>query len=189
MSSAQASFPVAPSTFNFNRCGKAGSWISNALPHIGSMADDLCIIRSMHTDAINHDPAITFQQTGSQIPGRPSIGSWVGYGLGSNNDNLPAFVALSSRGSGKAGQPLYDRLWGSGFLPAQYGGVQFRNAGDPVLFVSNPPGVSSTTRRELIDSANELNRMALGNLGDPAIAAQIENYELAFRMQSERSTN
>ena len=131
MSSAQASFPVAPSAFKFNQRGQSGSWISDALPHIGSMADDLCIIRSMHTDAINHDPAITFQQTGSQIPGRPSIGSWVGYGLGSNNDNLPAFVAMSSRGTGKTGQPLYDRLWGSGFLPSKHQGVKFRNQGDP----------------------------------------------------------
>jgi hypothetical protein len=116
MSSAQASFPVAPSIFKFSRHGDAGSWISELLPRTAELADDLCIIRSMHTDAINHDPAITFQQTGSQIPGRPSIGSWVGYGLGSENDDLPSFVAMSSKGSGKNGQPLYDRLWGSGFL-------------------------------------------------------------------------
>ena len=128
MSSAQASFPVAPSTFKFSQRGQSGSWISDVLPHIGTMADEMCIIRSMHTDAINHDPAITFQQTGSQIPGRPSIGSWIGYGLGSNNDNLPAFVAMSSKGSGKNGQPLYDRLWGSGFLPSKHQGSSFHLA-------------------------------------------------------------
>lgn len=183
MSSAQASFPVAPSTFNFNRCGKAGSWISNALPHIGSMADDLCIIRSMHTDAINHDPAITFQQTGSQIPGRPSIGSWVGYGLGSNNDNLPAFVALSSRGSGKAGQPLYDRLWGSGFLPSKHQGVKFRNQGDPVLDISDPAGISRDQRRVMLDSLKELNQIKFSEVQDPEIETRIAQYELAYRMQ------
>ncbi|MGI9468037.1 MAG: DUF1501 domain-containing protein [Rubripirellula sp.] len=183
MSSAQASFPVAPSTFNFKRCGQAGSWISEALPHIGSMADDLCIIRSMHTDAINHDPAITFQQTGSQIPGRPSIGSWVGYGLGSNNDNLPAFVALSSRGTGKTGQPLYDRLWGSGFLPSKHQGVKFRNQGDPVLDISDPAGISRDQRRVMLNSLKELNQIKFGEVKDPEIETRIAQYELAYRMQ------
>ncbi|OUW77967.1 MAG: sulfatase [Saprospirales bacterium TMED214] len=183
MSSAQASFPVAPSTFDFKRCGEAGSWISSALPHIGSMADDLCIIRSMHTDAINHDPAITFQQTGSQIPGRPSIGSWVGYGLGSNNDNLPAFVALSSRGSGKTGQPLYDRLWGSGFLPSKHQGVKFRNQGDPVLDISDPAGISRDQRRVMLDSLKQLNQLKFGEVQDPEIETRIAQYELAYRMQ------
>ncbi len=183
MSSAQASFPVAPSAFNFKRCGQSGSWISNALPHIGNMADDLCIIRSMHTDAINHDPAITFQQTGSQIPGRPSIGSWVGYGLGSNNDNLPAFVALSSRGSGKTGQPLYDRLWGSGFLPSKHQGVKFRNQGDPVLDISDPAGISRDQRRVMLDSLKQLNQIKFGEVKDPEIETRIAQYELAYRMQ------
>lgn len=183
MSSAQASFPVAPSAFDFKRCGQAGSWISKALPHIGSMADDLCIIRSMHTDAINHDPAITFQQTGSQIPGRPSIGSWVGYGLGSYNDNLPAFVAMSSRGSGKTGQPLYDRLWGSGFLPSKHQGVKFRNQGDPVLDISDPAGVSRDQRRVMLDSLKQLNQIKFGQVKDPEIETRIAQYELAYRMQ------
>ncbi|MAI34498.1 MAG: DUF1501 domain-containing protein [Rubripirellula sp.] len=183
MSSAQASFPVAPSTFDFTRCGQSGSWISNALPHIGSMADELCIIRSMHTDAINHDPAITFQQTGSQIPGRPSIGSWVGYGLGSNNDNLPAFVALSSRGTGKTGQPLYDRLWGSGFLPSKHQGVKFRNQGDPVLDISDPAGISRDQRRVMLDSLKALNQIRFGEMKDPEIETRIAQYELAYRMQ------
>lgn len=183
MSSAQASFPVAPSAFKFNQRGQSGSWISDALPHIGSMADDLCIIRSMHTDAINHDPAITFQQTGSQIPGRPSIGSWVGYGLGSNNDNLPAFVAMSSRGTGKTGQPLYDRLWGSGFLPSKHQGVKFRNQGDPVLDISDPAGITRDQRRVMLDALKQLNQIKFDEVKDPEIETRIAQYELAYRMQ------
>ncbi len=183
MSSAQASFPVAPSVFKFSQHGSCGSWISETLPHTAKLADELCIIRSMHTDAINHDPAITFQQTGSQIPGRPSIGSWLGYGLGSDNDNLPAFVAMSSRGSGKAGQPLYDRLWGSGFLPSQYQGVKFRNQGDPVLDISDPAGVSRDVRRTMLDSLSELNELKHQSTGDPEIRSRIAQYELAYRMQ------
>jgi len=183
MSSAQASFPVAPSTFKFSRRGQAGSWISNALTHTGTMADEMCIIRSMHTDAINHDPAITFQQTGSQIPGRPSIGSWIGYGLGSHNDNLPAFVAMSSRGSGKAGQPLYDRLWGSGFLPSKHQGVKFRNQGDPVLDITDPAGISRDQRRTMLDSLKKLNQLKYDRIQDPEIETRIAQYELAYRMQ------
>jgi hypothetical protein len=183
MSSAQASFPVAPSTFKFSQRGQSGSWMSDALPHMGDMADEMCIIRSMHTDAINHDPAITFQQTGSQIPGRPSIGSWIGYGLGSHNDNLPAFVAMSSRGSGKSGQPLYDRLWGSGFLPSKHQGVKFRNQGDPVLDISDPAGVSRDQRRTMIDSLTKLNRLKFDQIKDPEIETRIAQYELAYRMQ------
>jgi len=183
MSSAQASFPVAPSTFKFSQRGQSGSWMSDALPHMGGMADEMCIIRSMHTDAINHDPAITFQQTGSQIPGRPSIGSWIGYGLGSHNDNLPAFVAMSSRGSGKSGQPLYDRLWGSGFLPSKHQGVKFRNQGDPVLDISDPAGVSRDQRRTMIDSLTKLNRLKFDQIKDPEIETRITQYELAYRMQ------
>ena len=183
MSSAQASFPVAPSIFKFNRHGESGSWISELLPHTAKLADDLCIIRSLHTDAINHDPAITFQQTGSQIPGRPSIGSWLGYGLGTENKDLPAFVAMSSRGSGKAGQPLYDRLWGSGFLPSRYQGVKFRNQGDPVLDISDPGGVSRDMRRLMLDSLSQINQIKHDAVGDPEITSRIAQYELAYRMQ------
>ncbi|NND95947.1 MAG: DUF1501 domain-containing protein [Pirellulaceae bacterium] len=183
MSSAQASFPVAPSQFKFSQRGQGGTWISETQPHVASIADDLCVIRSMHTDAINHDPAITFQQTGSQIPGRPSIGSWVGYGLGSENENLPAFVAMSSKGSAKTGQPLYDRLWGSGFLPTRYQGVKFRNQGDPVLDINDPIGVSRDTRRVMLDSLAEMNQLKHRSVGDPEIQTRIAQYELAYRMQ------
>lgn len=183
MSSAQASFPVAPSAFGFQQHGEAGSWISDLLPNIASHADDLCIIRSMHTDAINHDPAITFQQTGSQIPGRPSIGSWVDYGLGSETADLPAFVAMSSKGSAKQGQPLYDRLWGSGFLPSKHQGVKFRNQGAPVLDIGDPSGISRELRRTMIDSLNELNGLKHQQSGDPEIQTRIAQYELAYRMQ------
>lgn len=183
MSSAQANFPVAPSAFKFNRCGEAGSWITELLPHIGSQADEMCIIRSMHTDAINHDPAITFQQSGSQIPGRPSIGSWIGYGLGSDNDDLPAFVAMSSKGSAKQGQPLYDRLWGAGFLPSKHQGVKFRNQGDPVLDITDPAGVSRDIRRTMLDSLSEMNQLKHDAVGDPEIQSRIAQYELAYRMQ------
>ena len=183
MSSAQASFPVAPSRFKFDQHGDNGSWICELLPHTAKMANDMCIIRSMHTDAINHDPAITFQQTGSQIPGRPSIGSWVGYGLGSENDNLPAFVAMSSKGSAKQGQPLYDRLWGSGFLPSKHQGVKFRNQGDPVLDITDPGGISRDVRRTMLDSLSELNLMKHEQVGDPEIQSRISQYELAYRMQ------
>ncbi|MFK8111314.1 MAG: DUF1501 domain-containing protein [Rubripirellula sp.] len=183
MSSAQANFPVAPSKFNFSQHGQAGSWITDLLPHTAKLADDMCIIRSMHTDAINHDPAITFQQTGSQIPGRPSIGSWAGYGLGSENDDLPAFVAMSSKGSAKQGQPLYDRLWGSGFLPSKHQGVKFRNQGDPVLDINDPAGVSRDVRRTMLDSLSALNQLKHEKTGDPEIQSRIAQYELAFRMQ------
>jgi hypothetical protein len=183
MSSAQANFPVAPSVFRFSQHGQSGSWISEVLPHTAKQADELCIIRSMHTDAINHDPAITFQQTGSQIPGRPSIGSWLGYGLGSDNDYLPAFVAMSSKGSAKQGQPLYDRLWGSGFLPSKHQGVKFRNQGDPVLDINDPAGVSREIRRTMLDSLSEMNRLKHQEVGDPEIQSRIAQYELAFRMQ------
>lgn len=183
MSSAQASFPVAPTAFKFSQHGQGGSWITELLPHIAQQADDMCIIRSMHTDAINHDPAITFQQTGSQIPGRPSIGSWVGYGLGSENENLPAFVAMSSKGSAKQGQPLYDRLWGSGFLASKHQGVKFRNQGDPVLDISDPAGVSRDVRRTMLDSLSELNQLRHSDVGDPEIQSRIAQYELAYRMQ------
>lgn len=183
MSSEQTSFPVAPTQFKFAQHGQAGTWISEVLPHIATQSDEMCVIRSLHTDAINHDPAITFLQTGSQIPGRPSIGAWLSYGLGSFNSDLPAFVAMSSKGSAKQGQPLYDRLWGSGFLPSRHQGVKFRNVGEPVLDISDPHGVSREMRRNMLDRLTQLNRMEYQSSGDPEINTRIAQYELAFRMQ------
>ncbi len=184
MSNAQASFPVAPSIFKFRQHGNGGNWLSETLPKLAEVADDLCIINSFHTDAINHDPAATLMQSGSQIPGRPSIGSWLGYGLGSMNSNLPSFVAMSSRGTGKpGGQPLYDRLWGNGFLPSRFQGVKFRNQGDPVLDINNPPGVDNATRRAMLNYLKELNQLQLDSSGSPEIETRIAQYELAYRMQ------
>lgn len=183
MSSAQAKFPVAPTAFKFSQHGESGTWLSEVLPHTSKVADELCVIRSMHTDAINHDPAITFQQTGSQMPGRPSIGAWLSYGLGSFNADLPAFVAMSSKGGAKQGQPLYDRLWGSGFLPSQFQGVKFRNAGQPVLDIEDPAGVSRAIRRMMLDGLSQLNGNRLEHVGDPEIESRIAQYELAYRMQ------
>lgn len=184
MTSGQAKFPVAPSIFKFARHGQSGTWLSELLPNLATVADDLCIIRSMNTEAINHDPAITFAQTGSQLPGRPSIGAWVSYGLGSDNADLPAYVVLTSFGSGRRDdQPLYDRLWGSGFLPSRHQGVKFRNKGDAVLYLSNPPGVDGKTRRDTLDRLAALNRKHLGEVGDPEIQTRIAQYEMAFRMQ------
>ena len=184
MSSAQSSFATAPSIFNFAQHGESGAWMSELLPHTAKLADELCIMRSLHTEAINHDPAITFLQTGSQIAGRPSMGAWMHYGLGSNNSDLPAFVAMSSRGKAKTGQPLYDRLWGAGFLPAKYQGIKFRNQGDPVLDIYDPPGVSREMRRRMLDSLKKLNHDRLDVTQDPEIAARISQYELAYRMQT-----
>ncbi len=185
MTSRQASFPVAPSMFKFAKHGGSGATISELLPHTAGIADDLCFIKSMHTEAINHDPAITFFQTGAQLAGRPSIGSWLAYGLGSENSDLPAFVVMISNGSGNpADQPLYDRLWGSGFLPSKYQGVKFRSVGDPVLYLSNPPGQDVATRRRVLDDLAELNRLKLDEYHDPEIATRISQYELAFRMQA-----
>jgi hypothetical protein len=181
MTSGQKNLFCVGSPFKFEKHGQAGMELSELLPHLAKVVDKCTFVRSIFTEPINHDPAVTYFATGHQQPGRPTIGSWLAYGLGSDNRDLPSFVVLTSGGGG---QTLQTRYWGSGFLPAQYGGVQFRNAGDPVLFVSNPDGVSGATRRQLIDSMNDLNRVALGQLGDPAISAQIENYELAFRMQT-----
>ena len=183
MTSAQSSFAVAPSIFKFSQHGEAGTWMSELLPHTGSVADELCVIRSLHTDAINHDPAITLLQTGSQIAGRPSIGAWLSYGLGSESADLPAFVALSSRGAAKADQPLYDRLWGSGFLPTKYQGVKFRNQGNPVLDLTDPEGVDRATRRLWLDHLARLDGLKHQELGDPEIQTRIAQYEMAFRMQ------
>ncbi len=181
MTAAQETFPVAPSIFKFRQRGKSGAWISDLLPHTAKIADRLCLVRSMHTEAINHDPAITFFQTGAQLAGRPSIGSWLAYGLGSMNADLPAFVAMIS---GSGDQPLYDRLWGSGFLPTRYQGVKFRSSGDPVLYLSNPDGIDRTTRRAMLDDLEALNKQNQARVGDPEVATRIAQYELAFRMQS-----
>ncbi|MGI9240680.1 MAG: DUF1501 domain-containing protein [Verrucomicrobiales bacterium] len=185
MTSGQKTLPVAPSIFNFAQHGQSGQWLSELLPQTAKIADDICIIKSMHTEAINHDPAITFFQTGFQLAGRPSIGSWVSYGLGSNNEDLPNYVVLTSRGTGRPNdQPLYDRLWGAGFLPNQHQGVKFRNAGDPVLFLSNPDGIDRSLRRDMLDDLAELNTQKHQSIGDPEIQARIAQYEMAFRMQS-----
>ncbi|MBI1900358.1 MAG: DUF1501 domain-containing protein [Planctomycetia bacterium] len=182
MTSRQESFPVAPSLFKFARHGTCGAWVSELLPHTAKVVDELCFIKSMHTEAINHDPAVTFFQTGAQLAGRPSIGSWLSYGLGSENQNLPAFVVMISQGIND--QPLYDRLWGSGFLPTQHQGVKFRSVGDPVLYLSNPAGFDGTARREMLDDLAKLNELKLAETGDPEIATRIAQYEMAYRMQS-----
>jgi hypothetical protein len=185
MTSTQTSFPVAPTKFKFAQHGKSGAWVSDLLPHTAKVVDDLCFVKSLHTEAINHDPAVTFCQTGHQLAGRPSIGAWVSYGLGSENQDLPAFVVLLSQGSGNPNdQPLYDRLWGSGFLPTRYQGVKFRSVGEPVLFLSNPPGFSDAARRRMLDDLAKLNQLRLQESGDPEIATRIAQYELAFRMQT-----
>lgn len=184
MSSGQARFPVVPSRFKFAQHGKSGAWVSELLPHTAKIADDLTFIKSMHTEAINHDPAVTFFQTGSQIAGRPSMGAWVAYGIGAESDDLPAFVVMISPGQGGSGQPLYDRLWGSGFLPTRYQGVKFRSVGDPVLYLSNPPGVPPDTRRVYLDALKTLNEEKLESSGDPEVATRIAQYEMAFRMQT-----
>lgn len=182
MSGNQASLPMAGSVYGFARHGQAGAWISGLLPHTAKVVDDLCIVRSMYTEAINHDPAITFLQTGSQLSGRPSMGAWVHYGLGSDNANLPAFVVLIT--PGKVDQPLYARLWGSGFLPSRHQGVQFRSGKDPVLYLGNPPGVSPESRRLMLDRLRELQEHAAETLGDREIDSRIAQYEMAYRMQS-----
>jgi hypothetical protein len=185
MTSRQDRFPVAASRFHFARHGESGATLSDLLPHTARVADELCFIKSMHTEAINHDPAVTFFQTGAQLAGRPSIGSWVSYGLGSENQDLPAFVAMISQGSGnRADQPLYDRLWGSGFLPTTYQGIKFRSVGDPVLYLSNPPGVSPASRRRTLDDLSRLDALNHREFGDPEILTRIAQYEMAYRMQA-----
>ena len=182
MTATQDTLPVAPSIFKFAQYGKSGTWISELMPHTAKLADDLCFIKSMNTDAINHDPAVTFFQTGAQIAGRPSIGSWLAYGLGSESKDLPAFVVLITQGG--AGQPLYDRLWGSGFLPTKYQGVKFRSVGDPVLYLTDPSGFGRDDRRLFLDALAKLNQKELEETGDPEISTRIAQYEMAFRMQS-----
>ncbi len=185
MTASQDRFPIAASKFRFAQHGKSGTWLSELLPHTARVADELCFIKTMHTEAINHDPAITFFQTGAQLAGRPSIGSWLSYGLGSENRDLPAFVALISNGSGNPmDQPLYDRLWSSGFLPTTHQGIKFRSSGDPVLFLSNPEGFDTGARRRMLDDLGKLNQMQFAEVGDPEIATRIAQYELAYRMQT-----
>lgn len=181
----QARFQVMPTKYAFERHGQCGMELSELLPHTAGIVDDICLIRSVHTEAINHDPAITFFQTGSQLPGRPSMGAWIDYGLGSANANLPAFVVLHSVASeGPGGQGLLARLWGAGFLPSRHQGVQFRSHGDPVLYLSDPPGMSRERRRSLIDGVAALNQLNFARTGDPEIETRIQQYEMAYRMQA-----
>lgn len=182
MTSGQQAFPIVPTMFRFAQYGQSGAWLSELLPHTAQVADDLCFVRSMFTEAINHDPAITLLQTGSQQAGRPSLGAWTAYGLGSENFDLPTFVVLTSHSRGD--QPLYDRLWGSGFLPTRYQGVRFRAAGDPVLHLSNPAGIDPEIRRGTLADIQTLNQIKLAEFGDPEISTRIAQYEMAFRMQT-----
>lgn len=182
MSGFQNSLPLAGSRFSFAQHGESGAWVSELLPYTAGVVDDLCIIKSMHTEAINHDPAITFFQTGSQIAGRPSMGSWLSYGLGSENENLPAFCVLITKDKG--GQPLYARLWGNGFLPSLHQGVQFRSGQDPVLYLNNPEGISESSRRKMLDRLRELHELQLEATADPELETRIAQYEMAYRMQT-----
>ena len=185
MTSGQKNFPVIASKYGFRQCGQSGTSISELLPHTGRVIDKLCLIRSMHTEAINHDPAITFIQTGSQQPGRASFGAWLSYGLGSEADDLPSFVVMLSQGSGAdSNQGLLERLWGSGFLPSSHQGVKLRSGGDPVLYLNDPPGVSRQLRRSMLDGLAELHTLQRERNGDPEIASRVAQYEMAFRMQA-----
>jgi hypothetical protein len=181
MTSGQSKLLMVGPAYGFKRYGQSGAEITEMMPHIGSIADEIALVRSMHTDPINHDPAVTFLLTGNQQPGRPTVGAWMAYGLGSVNKNLPEYVVLLS---GRGGQPLLARYWGNGFLPSKYQGVQFRSTGDPVLYVSNPEGIDSATRRELLDGVQQLNRLQLEAVGDPEISTRIDAYEMAYRMQT-----
>jgi len=185
MTSGQASFPIAPSAFKFKQHGESGAWMSDLLPHMSGVVDDMAIVKSVHTEAINHDPAITYIQTGAQIPGRPSMGAWLSYGLGSENLDLPTFVVLHSTWSAKRdAQALYERLWGAGFLPTRHAGVSLRSKGDPVLYLSNPPGVNRERRRMMLDGLAKLNQESYARLQDPEIETRIAQYEMAYRMQA-----
>ena len=184
MTSEQDRFPIAPPIFEFAQHGESGTWVSELLPHTAHVVDELCVIKSLHTEAINHDPAITFIQTGSEQSGRPSLGAWLSYGIGSPNQDLPAFVVLHSTWSAKReAQALFSRLWGTGFLPSRHQGVALRASGDPVLFLSNPPGVDDRARRRMLDALAELNHMQEQEVGDPEITTRIAQYEMAYRMQ------
>ena len=183
MTSNQSSFPLVGSFADFKQYGQSGAWISDLLPYTAKIADDLCIVRSMHTEAINHDPALTFFQTGAQQGNRPSMGSWLSYGLGSENKNLPAFTVLLSRGIGN-GQGVYSKLWNNGFLDSVHQGVQFSSGEDPVLYLKDPKGLSREERRVMLDNISELNHISHEKLGDPEINAKIQQYEMAYRMQT-----
>ncbi len=182
MTAYQKSLPLAPSYFPFKQYGESGAWLSSLMPHTAKIADDICWIKSMYTEAINHDPAITFFQTGSQQPGRPSMGSWISYGLGSDNENLPTFCVLLSRGLIRP-QPIYSRLWGNGFLASLHQGVQFRAGKDPVLFINNPEGLEQNDRRRALDHLAQLNEIRANDFGDPEVYSRIAQYEMAYRMQ------
>ena len=183
--SGQGRLPIAPSVYKFSQHGQSGMWLSELLPHTAKLADDICVIRSMHTEAINHDPAMTLMQTGHMNGGRPSFGAWVSYGLGTMNENLPSFVAMVSRPSGPTNaQPLHERMWGSGFLPAKYQGVRFNSGKDPVLFLNNPPGITTARRRAMLDDLGGLNHLALNDFQDPETRNRIDQFEMAFRMQA-----
>jgi len=185
MTSGQTRFPIAPSKYTFKQYGQSGIWFSELLQHTAKIADEIAVIKSVHTEAINHDPAVTYIQTGSQIPGKPSLGSWLSYGLGSECDNLPAFVVMTPSWSAKRdAQALYQRLWEAGFLPTKHSGVSLRAKGDPVLYLNNPPGVDRETRRDMLDTLGELNTTSFKRFGDPEINTRIAQYEMAFRMQS-----
>jgi uncharacterized protein DUF1501 len=185
MVSGQARLPIAPSKYTFRQCGQSGASIGDLLPYTQKIADDICLIRTMNTEAINHDPAITFLQTGSQQPGRPCMGSWVDYGLGSENENLPSFVVLiSTPSTGTGDQGLLSRLWGSGFLPSRYQGVKLRAGTEPVLYLKDPPGLDRAGRRDWLDTLNTLNARRLQQVQDPEIAARMAQYEMAYRMQA-----
>jgi hypothetical protein len=183
MTAYQAKFPTAPSIFQFAQHGQSGHWISELLPHTAKIADELCFIKSLQTEAINHDPAVTFFQTGFQLAGRPSIGSWISYGLGSENKDLPAFVVMVSQGFGNA-QPLAERMWGSGFMPTTHAAVKFRSGSDPVLYLSDPPGFDKKTRRKYLDTLRTMNNAGFEEFGDPEIQARTAQYEMAYRMQT-----
>jgi hypothetical protein len=183
MTAHQSNFPMAPSLYRFARHGQSGATLSELLPHTAKIADDICFIKSLHTEQINHDPAITFSLTGFQLAGRPSMGSWISYGLGSENQDLPAFVVMVSLGK-NPDQPLYDRLWGSGFLPSRHQGVKFSSGRDPVLYLSNPPGIDGAVRRRFLDDLAKLNEHNADAFGDPEILSRVAQYELAYRMQS-----
>src|SRR5437879_5734846 len=185
MTSGQKSFPCVAPMFEFAQHGQSGAWVSELLPYTASIVDDVAIVKSLNTEAINHDPATTYIQTGHQQPGRPSLGAWLSYGIGSENQNLPAFIVMISQGSGnKIDQPIFSRLWGSGFLPTQHQGVRFRSGSDPVLYLSDPPGIDAGTRRRMLDSVGQLNQMAAKAFGDPEINTRIAQYEMAYRMQT-----
>lgn len=185
MTSGQARLPVAPSMFKFAQHGQSGTWVSELLPHTAKLVDDIALVRTVHTNAINHDPACTYVMTGAEIPGKPSLGSWLAYGLGCETNDLPAFVVLTPNWkSGAAAQALFTRMWSSGFLASKYSGVVLRHVGDPVLYVQNPPGVSAKHRRAMLDTLGELNRRTLDKLGDPETSTRIAQYEMAFRMQT-----